>query len=58
MIHKDKVTDTSTHHEQMENLMGAKILMSGVKQRQLQRVDNTAHRVNDAARQQPAEGRR
>ena len=57
-IHHNKMTDTPAHYKQMENLMGAKILMSGVKQRQLQRVDNTAHRVNDAARQQPAKSRR
>ena len=57
-IHHNEMTDTPAHHEQMENLMRAKILMSGVKQRQLQRVNNTAHRVNDAARQQPAKSRR
>ena len=27
MIHKDKVTDTSTHHEQMENFMAAEVFV-------------------------------
>ena len=50
MIHKDKVTDTSTHHEQVEDLMGAEVTVFLVENRQLQGVDHAAHGVDDAAR--------
>ena len=50
MIHKDKVTDTSTHHEQMENFMAAEVFVKCVKYRKFQSIDYTTDGVDDAAR--------
>ena len=49
MIHKDKVTDTSTHHEQMENFMAAEVFVKCVKYRKFQSIDYTTDGVDDAA---------
>ena len=49
------MAEASAHDEQMENLMGAKRFMSGIEQRQLQRIDNPANGVDDSACQKPAE---
>ena len=46
----------ATHNKEVENLMGAEIFMSGVEDRQLQRVDDSAYGVDNAAGQQPAKG--
>ena len=54
MIHKDKVTDTSTHHEQMENFMAAEVFVKCVKYRKFQSIDYTTDGVDDAACQKPA----
>ena len=45
-----------SHHKQMENLMGAEILMPGIEDWQLQRIDDAAHCVYNPAGQQPTEG--
>ena len=50
MIHKDKVTDTSTHHEQMENFIAAEVFVKCVKYRKYQSKDYTTDRVEEAAR--------
>lgn len=54
MIHKDKVTDTSTHHEQMKNFMAAEVFVKCVKYRKFQSIDYTTDGVDDAACQKPA----
>lgn len=48
----------SAHDKQMEDLMGAEIFVACVEQRKLQRVDNAADGVDDAACEQPAKCRR
>lgn len=53
MVHKDKVTETPAHDKKMEDLMGSEEGMSAVKQRELQRIDHTAYRINDPACQKP-----
>lgn len=55
-IHEDKVAHASAHHKQMENLMGAEIFVSGVKDRELQRIDHASHRIENAACEKPKEG--
>lgn len=49
MIHKDKVTETSTHHEQMKNFMAAEVFVKCVKYRKFQSIDYTTDGVDDAA---------
>ena len=53
MVHKDKVTETPAHDKKMEDLMGSKILMFGIKDRQFQCIDHTANGVDNASGQQP-----
>ena len=55
-IHKDKMADAAAHDKQVEDFMGAKILMVGVKEGELQRIDHTAHGIDYAPCQQPQEG--
>ena len=50
------MAEASSHDKQMEDLMGAEVLMSGVEQRQLQRVDDSACGVDDPSGQKPAKG--
>lgn len=58
-VHQHVVAQASAHDEQVEDLVGAEILMLGVEERQLQGIDDSAHGVDDAARQKPGEaGRR
>ena len=52
-IHKDKVADASAHDKQVEDLMTAEVCMPAVENRQLQRIDHAADRVDHAARQEP-----
>lgn len=52
-IHKDKMADAAAHDKQMENFMGAEILMSGVEDGKLQRIDHTPRGIDEAAGQQP-----
>ena len=48
-IHHNKVADASAHYKQMKNFMRAKILMSGIEDRELQRVNDAAYGVDDTA---------
>ena len=52
-IHKDKVADTTSHDEQMEDFMGAEIFVMGVEDGEFQRIDHAAYSVDDAACQEP-----
>ena len=47
------MTEASSHHKQMEDLMGAKVRMSGIEDRQLQCIDDTANGIDNTAGQQP-----
>lgn len=46
----------AAHDEEMENLVGAEARMQSVEDRELQSVDDAADGVDNAARQEPAEG--
>ena len=48
-VHHHIMADTSAHDKQMENLMGAEVLVAGIKERKLQGVDDASHRVYDTA---------
>ena len=50
------MTEASAHDEQMKYFMRTKILMSGVKKRELQCIYDPAGRVNDPTGKQPAKG--
>lgn len=52
-VHKDKMTDASAHYKQMENFVGAKVFMFGIKDRQLERIDDAAHGIDDTTCQKP-----
>ena len=56
LIHKDKMTEASAHDEQMKYFMRTKILMSGVKKRELQCIYDPADCVNNPTGEQPAKG--
>ena len=49
------MAETSGHNKEMEDLMRAKELMSGIEERKLQCVDHTADSVNNTACQKPSE---
>ena len=49
------MTYASAHDEEVEHFVGAEELMFRIEDRQLQGIDDTAHGVDDAAGQQPAE---
>lgn len=53
--HQDKMAEAPAHHKQMKNLMRAKVFMFIVKDRKLQRVDQSTDGVNDPACQKPCE---
>ena len=55
-IHHDIMTETSTHHKEMKNLMGTEVLVAGVEDRKLQGVDNAAYGIDDASGEEPAKG--
>ena len=46
---------TSKHNEDVKDLMGTKILMSGIKKRKFQTIDDAADGVNNASCEKPAE---
>ena len=50
------MTQASPHDEQMKNFMGAEVLVSGIKNRKLQGVDNAAYGIDDASGEEPAKG--
>ena len=57
-VHHNKMTYAAAHHKQMENFVGAEILMSGIENRQFQSINNAAHRIDYAAGQKPSESLR
>ena len=54
-IHEDKVAYASSHHKQMEDLVGTEILMLCIEDRQFQGVDDSAYGVDDPAGKEPEE---
>ena len=50
------MTEASAHDEQMKYFMRTKILMSGVKKRELQCIYDPADCVNNPTGEQPAKG--
>lgn len=48
------MAQAAAHDEQMENFVGTKIFMSGIKNRQLQGIDDAANGINNPAGQKPA----
>lgn len=44
------MADAPAHHKQMENLVRAEIFVEGVEHGKLERIDDTADRVDDATR--------
>lgn len=55
-VHHHEVAGASAHDEEMEDLVAAEVLVLAVKDRELQRVDHTAHGVDDASCEEPSEG--
>lgn len=55
-IHKDKMAYTACHDEKVEHFMRAEVFVSGIKERQLQRINDTTGGVDKAPSQQPQEG--
>ena len=55
LIHTDKVTDTAAQHKEMKDLMGTEVLVSGIEQRKLQCVNDTADGIDDASCEEPQE---
>ena len=49
--HKNVVTKASAHNKQMEDFMGTKVRMSGIKDRQLQSINDTTNGVDNASGQ-------
>lgn len=56
-VHHNEVAGASGHDEEVENLVGAEILMPGVENWKLQGVDDSTHSINYAAGQKPEESR-
>ena len=54
-IHHNIMAEASTHNKEMENLMGAEVLVPGIKDWKLQCIDDASHGINDASGQKPAE---
>lgn len=50
------MAEASAHDKQVEDLMGAEILVSGIEERKLQCIDDTADGVDDASGYEPQEG--
>ena len=48
-IHKDKMAGASAHDKEVEDLVGAEAFMLGVKNRQLEGVDDAADGVDNSA---------
>ncbi len=55
-VHHNIMTQAASHDEKMKNFMGAKIFESGIKNRQLQGVNNPSCSVDDASGQKPDKG--
>ena len=55
-IHQNIVAETASHDKEMKYLMTAEGLMPGIENRQLQGVNDTPRRIDQSAREKPAEG--
>lgn len=51
--HGNKVTQTSAHDEEVEDLMGTEVGVPVIEEREFQCVDHTADGVDDASCKQP-----
>ena len=47
------MTEASSHHKQMEDLMGSEVFMLLIKGTQLQCIDNSTDRVQNSSRKKP-----
>ncbi len=54
-IHKNVMTETSAHDEEMEDLVASEVLVLSVEDRKFQCVDDAADRVDDTTGQEPSE---
>ena len=52
-IHHHVVAETPGHNKEMEDLVAAEVFMSGIKNRQLQRIDDAAHGIKNSSGQEP-----
>ena len=55
-VHHHEVAGASAHDEEMEDLVAAEVFMPAVEDWKLQRVDHTAHGVDDPSGEEPSEG--
>ncbi len=55
-VHHNIMTEAASHDEKMKNFMGAEIFESGIKNRQLQGVNNPSCSVDDTPGQKPDKG--
>lgn len=56
-VHQHIVAEAAAHHKEVEDLMGSKIFVLGIEEGQFQRVNDAAHRIDDASGQEPCERR-
>ena len=49
------MAEASTHYKQMENLMGTKIFVLGIKNGKFKCINHATHRIDDSANQKPYE---
>lgn len=54
-VHYNKVACASKHYKDVEDFVGAEVFVPGIKERDLQAVDDSAYGIDDAAGQQPSE---
>ena len=48
------MTNASSHYKEMKNLMRTKIFMVGIKNRKLQRINNSSYCINNSSCQKPS----
>lgn len=54
--HENEMADAARHDEQMEDFVRAEISVLRIENRKLQRIDDAAYGVEDAAGQKPQKG--
>ena len=54
-VHKDKVTEASSHDKEMKNLMASKLCRKVVENLEFQPIDEAAYGVDDPSCQKPHE---
>ena len=55
-VHQDEMTYAPAHDEQVKDFVRAKKGVHGIEKWQLQRIDDSANGIDNAARQKPSEG--